>query len=317
MLAILLHAIPDEVDLLKMLEGKSPVHGAVEGRKKINILAQIGKEKPDLLRQKDEKKANAIHCAASMGCFLATQFLFDEYRAGAIQQNSEGNLPIHVASKKGHVDVVHIYISKWSDLTEFLNSKGQNILHVAAESGQHRLVKHILESDRLQALANEKDLEGNTPLHLASKNGQSWATYALVSNNIVTRQMANGENLTPYEVAEKQSKIVQAYYSEETIRNGKVYLLESDRTRKLINDIATETNSGHLLIKLGWTKETTTILINKVKSPIRESIVKIVDYMKMKNNKGNTTLRETVISCHKDVAKFMVLECSEVSYIRT
>jgi hypothetical protein len=39
---------------------------------------------------------------------------------------------------------------------------------------------------------------------------------------MVMKRIANGENLTPYDVAEKQSKIVGAEYSGEPIPNGKV-----------------------------------------------------------------------------------------------
>ncbi|KAL9382642.1 hypothetical protein Peur_025677 [Populus x canadensis] len=222
MLTILMDAIPDDVDLLDKLEGKSPVHAAVQGGKR-TILEQIAKEKPDLLRWKDEKGGNPLHCAASMGYVRETQFLFEKFRDGAIQQNNEGNMPIHVACKKGYVDVVDAYISNWTDATEFLNSKRQNILHVAAESGRHRVVKYILRNQNLEPLINEQDLDGNTPLHLASKNGRSIATFTLVRNPIVKKRrgIANGENLTPYDVAEKQSKIVGAEYSGEPIPNGK------------------------------------------------------------------------------------------------
>jgi ankyrin repeat protein len=186
------------------------------------ILEQIAKKKPGLLRRKDEKGENPLHCAAYMGYVWETQFLFNEYRDGAIQQNDEGNMPIHVASKKDHVDVVDAYISNWTDATEFLNSKRQNVLHVAAESGRHLVVKYILRNNKLKELINEQDLDGNTPLHLASKNGRSIATFTLVRNSMVMKRIANGENLTPYDVAEKQSKIVGAEYSGEPIPNGKV-----------------------------------------------------------------------------------------------
>jgi ankyrin repeat protein len=131
-------------------------------------------------------------------------------------------MPVHVASKKDRVDVVDAYISNWTDATEFLNSKRQNVLHVAAESGRHLVVKYILRNNKLKELINEQDLDGNTPLHLASKNGRSIATFTLVRNSMVMKRIANGENLTPYDVAEKQSKIVGAEYSGEPIPNGKV-----------------------------------------------------------------------------------------------
>jgi ankyrin repeat protein len=256
MLTTLMDTIRDDVDLLNKLEGKSPVHAAVQGRKRSKmiffpshsyifpsnmlvflslfdllfirvqlisaILEQIAKKKPGLLRRKDEKGENPLHCAAYMGYVWETQFLFNEYRDGAIQQNDEGNMPIHVASKKGYVDVVDAYISKWTDPAEFLNSKRQNILHVAAERGRHRVVKYILRNKNLEALINKQDLDGNTPLHLASKNGGSIATFTLVRNSMVMKDKANGENLTPYEVAKKQSKMVGAEFSGEPIPNGKV-----------------------------------------------------------------------------------------------
>ncbi|KAJ6291404.1 hypothetical protein OIU76_023471 [Salix suchowensis] len=188
MLSILMRAIPHhDVDLLKNLKGKSPVHAAVQGRKR-EILERIAKEKPDLLRQKDEQGENPLHCAAFLGYVWETQFLLKVYRDGAIQKNNEGNMPIHVASKKGHVGVVGAYISEWSDPTEFLNKKRQNILH---------------------------DLDGNTPLHLASIHGRSIAAFNLVRSPKVEKKQANGEKLTPYEIAEKQSKIVALEFSGE------------------------------------------------------------------------------------------------------
>ncbi|KAG5224809.1 alpha-latroinsectotoxin-Lt1a [Salix suchowensis] len=216
MLSILMLAIPHDVDLLKNLKGKSPVHAAVQGRKR-EILEQIAKEKPDLLRQEDEQGENPLHCAASLGYVWETQFLLKEYRDGAIQKNNEGNMPIHVASKEGHVAVVDAYISEWSDPTEFLNTKRKNILHVAAETGRHQVVTHILQNQNLEPLINMQDLDGNTPLHLASMNGQSIAAFNLVRNPKVEKNKANGEKLTPYEIAEKQSKIVESEFSGEQI----------------------------------------------------------------------------------------------------
>ncbi|KAJ6761969.1 ANKYRIN REPEAT-CONTAINING PROTEIN ITN1-LIKE [Salix koriyanagi] len=129
-------------------------------------------------------------------------------------------MPIHVASKKGHVGVVDAYISEWTDPTEFLNTKRQNILHVAAEKGRHQVVRHILLNQNLEPLINMQDLDGNTPLHLASMHGRSIAAFNLVRNLKVEKNKANGEKLTPYEIAEKQSKIVELEFSGEQIPKG-------------------------------------------------------------------------------------------------
>lgn len=188
-------------------------------------MKQIAKEKPELLRQKVEQGENPLHCAASLGYVWKTQFLLKVYRDGAIQTNNEGNMPIHVASKEGHVGVVDAYISEWSDLTEFLNRKRQNILHVAAERGRNEVVKHILQNQNLEPLINMQDLDGNTPLHLASMHGRSIAAFNLVRSPEVEKNKANGEKLTPYEIAEKQSKIVELEFSGEQIPKGEVCLV--------------------------------------------------------------------------------------------
>ncbi|KAJ6291414.1 hypothetical protein OIU76_023479 [Salix suchowensis] len=250
MLSILMPAIPhhavenSDKDLLKNLKGKSPVHAAVQGRKR-EILEQIAKEKPELLCQKDEQGENPLHCAAFLGYVWETQFLLKVYRDGAIQKNKEGNMPIHVASKKGHVGVVDAYISEWSDPTEFLNKKRQNILHVAAEKGRHQVVKHILQNQNLEALINMQDLDGNTPLHLASMHGRSIAAFNLVRNQKVRKDKANGEKLTPYEIAEKQSKIVELEFSGEQIPKGEVCLVINVQRNYFLT-------SNHLTYKINF-----------------------------------------------------------------
>ncbi|CAL5394615.1 unnamed protein product [Camellia sinensis] len=50
--------------------------------------------------------------------------------SGAIARDNNGLLPIHLASIKGHVDVVRGLLQYWPDSRELLNCHGQNILHV-------------------------------------------------------------------------------------------------------------------------------------------------------------------------------------------
>jgi ankyrin repeat protein len=97
---------------------------------------------------------------------------------------------------------------------EFLNAKGQNILHVAAENGQGKVVRHILKQDQklIEPLLNGIDEDGNTPLHLATQSGQSNAAFALVRDTRVERSIVNNANKTPYDIAEEQSKIAVNQY---------------------------------------------------------------------------------------------------------
>lgn len=82
------------------------------------------------------------------------------------------------------------------------NSKGQNILHVAAASGKLNVIKYILETPRLKSLINERDKDGNTPLHLATKHWHPKLVSALTWDNEVDLRLVNNDGLTALDIAE-------------------------------------------------------------------------------------------------------------------
>ncbi|KAJ6884934.1 hypothetical protein NC652_031817 [Populus alba x Populus x berolinensis] len=193
---------------------KSPVHAAIEQRN-IDLLEKIAKAKPELLCLTAEELGNSLHYASSI-CFLeGVQFLLKKFLNGAYETNSDGNYPIHVACKNDSVDVVKEFLKITPFPKEFLNKKGQNILHVAAENGQGNVVRYILENDQkiVEPLLNEMDEDGNTPLHLAARHGQSTAAFVLVRDKRVENLIVNNENFTPYDVAKQQSKMAVDQYN--------------------------------------------------------------------------------------------------------
>ncbi|KAJ6693290.1 hypothetical protein OIU85_004093 [Salix viminalis] len=194
-------------------KAKSPVHAAIEQRDK-DILEKIEKAKPELLCLTDEELGNSLHYASSIGFLEGVQFLLNKFLNGAYERNSEGNYPIHIACKNDSVDVVNEFLKSTPFPKEFLNYKGQNILHVAAENGKDRVVRYILRQKEtlVLSLLNEMDEDGNTPLHLATHRGQSVAAFVLVRDKRVDNSIVNNENLTPYDIAEQQSKIAVEQY---------------------------------------------------------------------------------------------------------
>jgi len=177
-------------------------------------LKKIEKAKPKLLCLHDEDLGNSLHYASSTGFLEGVQFLLQNFLNGAYKRNREGNYPIHLACKNDSVDVVKEFLKITPFPKEFLNKKGQNILHVAAENGQGNVVRYILENDQkiVEPLLNEMDEDGNTPLHLAARHGQSTAAFVLVRDKRVENSIVNNENFTPYDVAKQQSqKAVDQY----------------------------------------------------------------------------------------------------------
>ncbi|CAK7349822.1 unnamed protein product [Dovyalis caffra] len=203
----------DDESLGSLPEGESPVHGAIEHRN-IDILKKIESAKPELFCLKDKELRNSLHYASSIGYLEGVQFLLQKFPASANEGDQEGNYPIHLACENDSVDVLKEFLKIFPYPKEFLNEKGQNILHAAAANGTGNVVRYILKQDQnlIEPLLNEMDADGNTPLHLATRHGQSTAAFVLVRDNRVERSIVNNDDLTPYEIAEQQSKIAVEQY---------------------------------------------------------------------------------------------------------
>ncbi|KAG6740651.1 hypothetical protein POTOM_056107 [Populus tomentosa] len=203
-----------EVSYHKNKEDKSPLYLAVESCDEEMIasfieampegnLEKLAVGKPDIMLPEDKKGGNLLHLAASMGFLYGARLLVSRCPVAASQRNDEGNLPIHVACQKGHLEVVRELLIFWLDPMDFLNEKGQNILHVAAGSGQMKIVDEILRNQDLEALINEKVCDGNAPLHLAAMYCCSEIVQALVSDMRVDKMIVNNEKLKPSGVVAK------------------------------------------------------------------------------------------------------------------
>ncbi|CAO2815549.1 unnamed protein product [Amaranthus hypochondriacus] len=179
----------------------SCVHVAIMARNK-DILKTLISKFPKFKDSIDEKGRTILSYAAQIGYFDGVKYLIENYPDLAYQNDEDGSYPIHKACSSGNIEVVKELYSRLP------NNKDQNLLHIAAQSGQHHIVKYLLgrEENGMKELINIKDCDGNTPLHLATLGKHSRVVYALTTNETVDLKALNNQQLTALDLAEKNYK---------------------------------------------------------------------------------------------------------------
>ncbi|XP_054789840.1 protein ACCELERATED CELL DEATH 6-like [Prosopis cineraria] len=156
----------------------------------------------------DENENTPFHFATFIGYVEGVRQLLNKSTLVAFQRNQRSNLPIHFACAMGHVRVVEELLRVQGPCTSFwLNKKGQNILHVSAMCGQNKMVKYLLKHPKIHSKTiNEKDLNGDTPLHLASKYLHVWTLFHLSQDKRINVNLVNDQGLTARDIVRRQSK---------------------------------------------------------------------------------------------------------------
>ncbi|KAF5745963.1 hypothetical protein HS088_TW06G00128 [Tripterygium wilfordii] len=183
-----------------VLNSKSPIHAAVvnaaTNRRETDILKYMLKMVPPIIDLRDDAGRTALHCAACLGYVEAVKFFLGENDHIATQRDNNGFFPLHIAAIKGHVDVIRELLKFCPDPAEMLTYNEQNILHVAAKNGRVKVVRYVLETSELGSSINQKDKNGNTPLHLATLHWHPKVVSVLIWDKRVDLKLTNNEGFT-------------------------------------------------------------------------------------------------------------------------
>ncbi|KAE9620649.1 putative ankyrin repeat-containing domain, PGG domain, protein accelerated cell death 6 [Lupinus albus] len=168
----------------------------------VAILNEILKRKPELIYLRDEDGGTSLHYAAYIGYVEGVRILLNISTLTALERNTKGDLPIHLACKRGHVEVVEELLQKeWPNPRVFLNYLGQNILHVAAKNGKINVIRYLLRNKKIDWFTlNEKDNNGDTPLHLASRNLFVGVLNEIARDKRIDVNLLNNEGLSAHDV---------------------------------------------------------------------------------------------------------------------
>ncbi|CAA7024272.1 unnamed protein product [Microthlaspi erraticum] len=161
-------------DLASILEGrKSLVHAALKA-KNTDVLDVILNKYPSLVNERDEERRTCLSVGASVGFYKGIYKLLVLSTPPNVYEcdgdDNDGSFAIHMAVEKGHMDIVKELLKRCPDAIYLLNEQGQNILHIAAKRGKAEsfLLGYVRKLDTKNHLIEEQDVDGNTPLHLAT-----------------------------------------------------------------------------------------------------------------------------------------------------
>ncbi|XP_047181203.1 protein ACCELERATED CELL DEATH 6-like, partial [Vigna umbellata] len=168
------------------------------------ILEKILNRKKEWIHDKDEKERNALHYAASKGYLNGVECLLQKCDTCNMETDRYGFYPLHLASACGRIEVVKKLLENCPNPREIIDKKGRNIVHIAAIMGKFDVVSYVLhDANGVKDMINDKDYDGNTPLHLAASHYRPKIVQALTWDTSVDLNWLNNNNQTPIDAFEQ------------------------------------------------------------------------------------------------------------------
>ncbi|KAJ4761264.1 Ankyrin repeat family protein-like [Rhynchospora pubera] len=163
----------------------------------------------ELAYKRDASGSTPLHYAASNGDVTLVKIILEKVPLTVYIRDEEGSSPLHVAARMHHYSSITPMIDHCPDSFELHDNQGRNFLHIVAQhSGRETnlnrgelkklisMIRLVSRSHDMKKLVNERDNDGNTPLHLASMNGFSETILQFLQASKADSMLVNNEGKT-------------------------------------------------------------------------------------------------------------------------
>ncbi|XP_027099397.2 protein ACCELERATED CELL DEATH 6 [Coffea arabica] len=172
------------------------------------LMELILQKLPHIIKRVDKFAWTALHYAAKLNHQDVVKLLLSAKRSMAYvaARRDDSKTALHVAVIEGHLGVVQELLSDCPDCWEKCTNKQQNILHLAVKYEQRDVLEFVLYYPWASELINQKDKNGNAPLHLYAAT-QNLDGKSLVNHPCVDINSFDNLNSTPLDGLVPEDKL--------------------------------------------------------------------------------------------------------------
>ncbi|XP_050742831.1 ankyrin-3 isoform X3 [Drosophila biarmipes] len=181
----------------RALNGFTPLHIACKKNriKVVELLIKYGAN----IGATTESGLTPLHVASFMGCMNIVVYLLQQ-EAGPDIPTIRGETPLHLATRANQTDIIRILLR--SARVDAIAREGQTPLHVASRLGNINIIMLLLQHG---AEINAKTNDMYSALHIAAKEGQEEVVQVLLDNGAQLDAITK-KGFTPLHLASKYGK---------------------------------------------------------------------------------------------------------------
>ncbi|KAK4701685.1 hypothetical protein P7C70_g4543, partial [Phenoliferia sp. Uapishka_3] len=176
----------------------------------LSHLQRLASKLPDIRNTDPQTRQTSLALAIGANRYDVAQWLIEEgHEEGEISRDTLGETCLHIAAARGFPDLLELYLSQYSFVLDWVNSRGATPLHTAAMKGEIECATVLIENG---AELDVPDLQGNTPIHYASSWGHLPVVKLLIDMDC-QHGAKNNDDFTAADYAFRYAKSIDHSFS--------------------------------------------------------------------------------------------------------